>query len=131
MLRAIDECESFVNEWNNQIELLRIIKNQLTFIFHEIDDEAAVYTVFEVLNNRGLNVSWLDRFKSILMAVAFEDNKGNSAEHIKELHQIWGNIYATVGLHQGLNTQALRFGATLESSSQISAILGEEKAVDS
>ena len=103
----------------------------MTFIFHETDDEAAVYTVFEVLNNRGLNVSWLDRLKSMLMAVAFEDNKGNSTEHIKELHQIWGNIYAAVGLRQGLNAQSLRFAATLKFSSQISALLGEEKAVDS
>ena len=136
LLRAIRECERFVDEWD-RIELLVIIKNQLTFIFHEIDDEAAVYTVFEVLNNRGLNVSWLDRLKSILMSVAFEDKQGNSDEHINELHQIWGAIYETIGLPQGLSnnalrlsTEALRFGATLKSPTKTSKPLGEEPAVE-
>ena len=110
LLRAIDECNSFVEEWGDRIELLRIIKNQLTFIFHEIDDKAAVYTVFEVLNNRGLHVSWLDRLKNMLMSIAFEDNQGNSSEHIYELHRIWGQIYEAIGLRQGSSTESLRFG---------------------
>ncbi len=131
LLKAIHECESFVDKWDDRIELLKIVKNQLEFIFHEIDDESAVYTVFEVLNNRGFHVSWLDRLKSRLMSVAFEDNQGNSSEHIDELHRIWGKIYATIGLRQGLSTEALRFGATLLSPSRISKPLGEEGAVES
>ena len=132
LLCAIQECEAFVEKWNPdaRIKLLRIIKNHLTFIFHEIDDEAAVYTVFEVLNNRGLHVSWFDRLKSMLMSIAFEDNQGNSDEHIRELHDIWGKIYETIGLHQGLSTEALRFGASLDSLHQISKVLGEEQAVE-
>ena len=131
LLSAIHECESFVDSWGaRRIELAGIIKNQLMFIFHEIDDEAAVYTVFEVLNNRGLYVSWLDRLKSMLMSVAFENNKDNRDEHIKELHDIWGKIYETIGLRQGLSTEALRFGATFKSPSQISKPLGEEQAVE-
>ncbi len=130
LLRAIHQCKSFVNKWNNPIELLGIIKNQLRFIFHGIDDEAAVYTVFEVLNNRGLHVSWLDRLKSMLMAVVFEDDQGNSAELIGELHQIWGEIYETIGLREGIDTEALRFGATLRSPSEVSKPFGEGKAVE-
>ncbi len=130
LLNAISDCKSFVDDkWDNPMELLTIVKNQLHFIFHEIEDEAAVYTVFEVLNNRGLYVSWVDRLKSRLMSVAFEDNQGNSDEHINELHQIWGDIYQTVGLQQGLSTEALRFGATLTSSTPLSKPLGEEGAV--
>ena len=114
LLEAIRNCQTFVNRWKDNIfELLSIIKNQLYFIFHEITDEAAVYTVFEVLNNRGLYVSWLDRFKSKLMAVVFENDAGNRDEHIKQLHQIWGAIYEVVGLREGLDTEALRFAATL------------------
>ena len=131
LLKAIHECESFVDKWNDKIDLLKIVKNQLKFIFHEIEDESAVYTVFEVLNNRGLHVSWLDRLKSRLMSVAFEDDQGNSPEYIRELHQIWGKIYETIGLRQGLSTEALRFGATLKSPSRISKPLGEENAVES
>ena len=129
LLHAIRQCKSFVNKWKNPIELLGIIKNQLRFIFHQTDDEAAVYTVFEVLNNRGLHVSWMDRLKSMLMAVVFEDDQGNSAEHIDELHQIWGEIYETIGLREGIDTEALRFGATLRSSSELSKPFGEGKAV--
>lgn len=114
LLRAISDCQTFVNRWKDNIfGLLGIIKNQLYFIFHEIAEEAAVYTVFEVLNNRGLYVSWLDRFKSKLMAVVFENDAGNRDEHIKQLHQIWGAIYEVVGLREGLDTEALRFAATL------------------
>ena len=131
LLSAIHECEAFVNdEWDDGIELLGIIKNQLTFIFHEIDREAAVYTVFEVLNNRGLDVSWLDKLKSRLMAIAFADDQGNNDQHIRELHDIWGEIYATIGLRQDLSAEALRFGATLRSPSQVSRLFSEKNAVD-
>lgn len=131
LLNAIYQCESFVDEWIDRIELLRIIKNQLTFIFHEIDDEVAVYTVFEVLNNRGLRVSWLDRLKSMLMSVAFENSQGNADEHIEELHQVWGSIYEAIGLLQGMSTEALRFAATLKAKDRISKPFGEERAVGS
>ena len=33
LLRAIHECQSFVQRWENPIELLRLLKNQLWFIF--------------------------------------------------------------------------------------------------
>lgn len=131
LLKAIRECESFVDGWDDRIELLSIVKNQLTFIFHELEDEVAVYTVFEVLNNRGLQVSSLDKLKSMLMSVAFEDNQGNADEHIAELHRIWGEIYGTIGLRQGLDIEALKFGATLKSPSQISNPFSEEDAVKS
>ena len=131
LLSAINECEFFVDKWNDKIELLRIIKNQLTFIFYEINNEAAVYTVFEVLNNRGLHVSWLDRLKNMLMAIAFEENPDKSHKHINELHQIWGRIYGAIGLDRGGGTESLRFGAILKSFFQISKPLGEEAAVDS
>ena len=131
LLRAIRHCESFVNKYDDPMELLTIVKNQLYFIFHEITDEAAVYTIFEVLNDRGLHVSWLDRFKSRLMSIVFKDNQGNSEEHIHELHGIWGDIYKTVGLQQGLSTEALRFGATLRSPTPVSKPFGEERAVRS
>ena len=130
LLSAIHECNTFVDEWDNRIELLGLIKNQLKFIFHEINDEASVYTVFEVLNNRGLHVSWLDRLKSKLMKAAFEDNHGNATEHIYELHQIWGEIFEAIGLQQGLSTESLRFAATLKSPFQISKPLSEKRSVD-
>ena len=46
LLRAIHECQSFVKKWENPIELLRLLKNQLWFIFHETQDVESVYTVF-------------------------------------------------------------------------------------
>ena len=129
LLDAIRNCQTFVNRWKeNVFELLSIIKNQLYFIFHEITDEAAVYTVFEVLNNRGLYVSWLDRFKSQLMAVVFENDAGNRDEHIEQLHRIWGDIYETVGLREGVDTEALRFAATLRGYA-VRKPMSEEDAV--
>jgi Protein of unknown function DUF262/Protein of unknown function (DUF1524) len=131
LLTAIKDCTKFVNGWGDLIQLTGIIKNRLTFIFHEIDDEATVYTVFEVLNSRGLAVPWLDRLKSLLMGIAFEHGSGNKSEVIAELHEIWEGIYTTIGLQQGLSTEALRFAATLKSANQRSKALGEEEAVES
>lgn len=131
LLAGIRDCQEFVASWSDLIELTGIVKNKLTFIFHEIDDEATVYSVFEVLNSRGLSVPWLDRLKSLLMGIAFERGSGNKAEIIEELHGIWEGIYKVIGLRQGLSTEALRFAATLRSMSQRSKSLGEEEAVDS
>ena len=129
LLRAIHECKSFVKRWENSIELLRLLKNQLWFIFHETHDEEAVYTVFEVLNNRGLEVSWLAKLKSRLMEVVFETDQGNRSEHIDELHRIWGAFYGSVGLREGVDIEALSFAATLRFH-RVSRILGEGNAVE-
>ena len=129
LLRAIHECQSFVKKWGDPTELLRLLKNQLWFIFHETHDEEAVYTVFEVLNNRGLEVSWLAKLKSRLMEVVFETHQGNRSEHIGELHRIWGAFYGIVGLREGVDIEALTFAATLRFH-RVSRILGEGNAVE-
>ena len=130
LLRAIHECQSFVQKWENPLELLRILKNQLWFILHETKDVEAVYTVFEVLNNRGLEVSWLAKLKSRLMEVVSDAGQGNRVEHIEELHQIWGAFYGIVGLREGIDTEALIFAATLRYRYSIKKVLNEERAVN-
>ena len=137
LLSAIQECKKFVEGWRKEgdlIELARLIKNRLSFILHEISDEKHVYTVFEVLNSRGMEVAWLDRLKSILMGLAFSIESANREELIDELARIWSEIYAIIGRRQGLDTEALRFAATLYSSDMQnrpqSRPLGERDAVD-
>jgi hypothetical protein len=65
------------------------------------------------------------------MAIAFEHGSGNRDETIEELHGIWEGVYRTIGLRQGLSTEALRFAATLRSTGQRSKAFGEEDAVES
>ena len=131
LLRAMHECQSFVQRWGNPMELLRLLKNQLWFIFHETNDVETVYTVFEVLNNRGLEVSWLAKLKSRLMEVASDVGQDNRGEHIEKLHRIWGDFYATVGLRDGIDTEAFMFAATLKSRYRASKVFNEEGAVNS
>lgn len=107
-----------------------MLKNRLFLLLHEIDDEKAVYTVFEVLNSRGLDVSWIDRLKSIMMGAAFELKKANSAGIVTELHATWRDIYTVIGLRQGMSTESLRFAATLRLEVAASRTLGEEDSVD-
>lgn len=110
---------------------LALVKNRLTFILHQISDEKTVYTVFEVLNSRGIAVSWLDRLKNILMGQAFKlENDHTRKELVKDLHRIWGDIYSTLGLRQGLSAETLRFAATLFRSTRPSRTLGEQDSVD-
>lgn len=132
LLDAMAECEAFVRTWKESrplMELVTLLKNKLTFIFHELDKEAAVYTVFEVLNSRGLDVSWFDRLKSILMGQAFDAKTGNQHDTIEELHRLWRDIYGVIGLRTGLSAETLKVAATLWSPSQPSKPLGEEDAV--
>lgn len=133
LLRAITQCEEFVKSWKEAgslIELLALLKNHLTFVLHEIEDEGTAYTIFEVLNSRGLEVSYLDRLKSSLMGAAFELKAGNKREVIAELHHIWADIYRCIGLRQGMDTEALRFAATLTIDKSPSKPLDEKDALE-
>lgn len=134
ILEAIEGCNAFVSKWKDDDrklpQLVALLKNRLFFLLHEINDEKTVYTVFEVLNSRGLDVSWLDRLKSILMGAAFELKKANQKGVITELHNTWRDVYAVIGLRQGLSTEALRFAATLRASDAPSRPLGEQDSVD-
>ncbi len=132
LLAAIEECEQFVTDWQNSAnslgDLVALLYNRLTFIFHEISDESLVYTVFEVLNSRGLDVSWFDRLKSMLMAVVFDRAANNQSEFIETVHSLWTQVYRCVGLRLGLSTESLRFAATLRHPECPSRPLGEEDA---
>ncbi len=136
LLSAIEESDEFVHNWQGSglslAQLVSFLKNRLTFVFHEIHNEALVYTVFEVLNSRGLEVSWFDRLKSMLMAIVFEADTGTKDEIIDEVHQLWADIYRCVGLRLGMSTQSLRFAATLRLGleDRPSRLLSEEDATN-
>ena len=134
LLLGIEECKRFVARWlqsgKKLPDLAALLKNRLSFLLHEMQDERTVYTVFEVLNSRGLEVAWLDRLKSILMGTAFELQNGNVAALIEELHGKWRAIYAVMGLRQGLSSEALRYAATLRAKEAPSRSLGEKDSVD-
>jgi len=137
IIDAIAECEQFVKAWTAQpskklIELYSIIKNRLYVIFFEIEDEGIVYTVFEVLNTRGLDVTWFDRLKSLLMAVVFEaGSKSTKQDTVAELHRLWTDIYRALGMRwQSLNKETVRFAGTLRSPNAPARPLSEEDAVE-
>ena len=134
VLEAIEDCTAFVSNWTKEIDTLpslaALLKNRLTFLLHEIDDEKSVYTVFEVLNSRGLDVTAIDRLKSILMGAAFELKNANQTGIIDDLHTVWRDFYSVIGLRQGLSTEALRFAATFRTSEAPSRPLGEKESVD-
>ena len=131
LLSAMEDCEAFVADWQrngNSIEsLISLLNNRLTFVFYEIGDESLVYTVFEVLNSRGLEVSWFDRLKSNLMAIVFDSEDG-TIEVIDEVHQLWRQMYECVGLRLGQSTESMRFAATLWAPERPNRTLNPEDA---
>lgn len=132
---AFVECESFVAQWaadhGDLIKLLSILKNRIGFIFYILDDESSVYTVFEVLNSRGLEVDWLDKCKSALMGIVYEGYKPNVAiEHQNELHTIWSQIYLTLGKKAVPGHEVLRFAGTLKQEDEQSKPLSATAALD-
>ncbi len=134
ILLAIEDCKEFTTSWLEEhgdiIPLIALIKNKLFFLLHTIGDRKTVYTVFEVLNSRGMPVSWFDRLKSILMGDAYELEGINNEELINELHSIWKNIYRVIGIRSGISAEALRFTATLSSPSRPNKPIGEAASVD-
>ena len=136
LIAGVRDCEQFVAGWTtltggSLLDLFATVKNRLSVIFHEIEDEALVYTVFEVLNSRGLDVTWFDKLKSLLMAIVFENAEKDSREEtIGELHTLWTSIYSTIGMRQTLNKETLRFAGSLRVKDCPSRPLGEEDAAD-
>ena len=134
ILQCMKDCEEYVGKWRRSgrsiTDLVSLIKNRLTFILHEINEEALVYSVFEVLNSRGLDVSWFDRLKSMLMAIVFEHTVESNNEAINEIHELWAKIYRIVGLRIGLSSESMRFAATLWASNRPSRPFGEEDAAN-
>lgn len=137
LAKAFIECERFVDEWtekNNVLDLLILIKNRLNFIIHILDDEGSVYTVFEVLNSRGLEVDWLDKCKSMLMGIAFEKLKGKNEKIFKEnldwLHKYWSSIYESIGVTNISGSEIVRFAATLYHPDIQSRPLKAEDAIE-
>lgn len=136
LLCAFLECEKFVEEWcenNNILELLILIKYRLCFVFHELQNESTVYTVFEVLNSRGLEVDWIDKCKSMLMGIAYEEYNEDSnalSNTLEYLHKYWALIYRTIGVKEVPGSEILRFAATLYCPNEQSRVMKSEDAID-
>jgi hypothetical protein len=113
LMRAFRECEQFVEEWSNPIALLDALKNRIKFVFFVLDDAGSVYTVFEVLNSRGLNVDWLDKTKSALMGVAFEKKKKLPAAELSSVEHEWTEIYRVLGKERVKDDDVLTIAANL------------------
>lgn len=135
LFEAFIECETFVKSWGDDFELIslyQILMDQLKFILHIVEDEGVVYTVFEVLNSRGLDVDWLDKCKSMLLGIVFEVTEDKEAINstMSELHTIWGNIYRTIGLNEISGDEIVRFTATLLTDNSLSKTLSSEESLD-
>lgn len=117
LFQAFSECEKYVESFNSSeavLNLLKTVKNRLDFIFYVLEDAGAVYTVFEVLNSRGLAVAWLDKCKSKLMGVIFEKCSESSArDKMIILHDIWSKIYSVIGKRVVPDNEVLATAATL------------------
>lgn len=131
LANAITECETFVGRARDLMSLLRILRNRLGFVLHELTEEGDAYTVFEVLNSRGLPVDPLDKCKSSLMEIAFEHAESRAAqERVKEVHGHWKEVYAALGLSDVSTSEVLRFAATLHTGSRPNRTMPDDEALD-
>lgn len=133
--QAIIECERFVDSPQlNSIALLSLIKNYLYFIFQSLEDKGSVYTIFEVLNSRGLEVDWLDKCKSMLMGLLYEYSINSDLsvfeQHLKSLHSYWSNIYSEIGLQSISGQEIIRFAATLKQDKFAGRPISAEDALE-
>ncbi len=129
---AIVECERFVAGWSADgglVSLLSTVRNRMSMILHEVADESLVYRVFEVLNSRGLDVKWIDKLKSQLMASIYEHVPAGTRESgLAEMHVIWQTIYRTIGTDADHADEALQFAGTFARERAPNKILPQEEA---
>jgi hypothetical protein len=135
IFQAIKDCEKFINCHSNVVDLLALVKNYLNFIFQSLEDKGAVYTIFEVLNSRGLDVDWLDKCKSLLMGLLYEyasspENNDLFSQHLNELHSYWSDIYREIGLQNIPGHEIIRFAATLKEESGAGRPLSAEDTLE-
>lgn len=132
VVNAAVECEAFVAKWTEigtLVELVAVIRHKLSMIYHELDDEGTVYRVFEVLNSRGLDVRWIDKTKSQLMASIYEYvEKGSRSDGLHEMQTIWKDVYRQLGLDDDLGDEALRFAGTWSEEARPNRVLSEQDA---
>lgn len=125
---AITESQKFIENWcetRSLSDLYGVLKNNLYFVLHIIDNERLVYKIFEVLNSRGLTVEWLDRLKSIMMGILFE-NKATQAQ-LDTMRKTWSTIYSDMGVNSNYGSMAMRYLAALNGN--YSRIKSEEDCV--
>jgi hypothetical protein len=115
---AILDCQKFLGVWKQtrqSLDLMRLILHRLGFVVYDTEDGRVVYTLFEVLNSRGLAVDWLDKTKSVLMGKAYELSTTPTAQQaeIESLQSIWGRIYGEIAKQDIPGDEILRITATL------------------
>jgi hypothetical protein len=115
---AIQACKLFVQTWKSSsdiLSLMRIILHRLGFVVFDTEDSRVVYTVFEVLNSRGLAVDWLDKTKSVLMGRMYELSQTPTVAkaEIESLQGIWSHVYREIAKEDIPGEEILRITATL------------------
>jgi hypothetical protein len=113
LMNAFRECEKFVADWGNPVSLLDLLKNSIKFVFFVLEDPSAVYTVFEVLNSRGLTVDWLDKMKSTLMGIAFLKKRKLPINELDNIENEWTEIYRVLGKQRVSDGDVLTIAANL------------------
>ena len=131
LLEAISDCRKFVKKWKEDkstlVNLVAHINNDINLVYHQLDDESLVYSVFEVLNRRGLGISWFDQLKSMLISMVFDKNCDTDILH--EIHTRWSKIFSDIGTLP-VSTEILRFAATLTLHERNNRVISEEKSAD-
>lgn len=119
LLEAIEDCKRFVRTWRSTsgdvLGVMRLILQRLGFVVYDTEDTSAVYTLFEVLNSRGLEVDWLDKTKTALMGKVWElsSTEQAAAAEIQNLQGIWTQIYQELAKEDISGEEVLRISATL------------------
>jgi len=117
--QCIIECEKFVKDWKKDsdlVDLLSKVKNKLGFIFYQLNAEKTVYTVFEVLNSRGLQVNALDKSKSILLGTIYDiycEDTYSMKNHVDHVKYAWNQVYTLIGLNEIKDDDVVKYAATL------------------
>jgi uncharacterized protein with ParB-like and HNH nuclease domain len=95
--RLIDALEFFLAKLNNETdenleEIYKFLKSdKLNLVKLEVDNDILAIKIFEVINDRGLPLSYIDKFKSHLM---FLGKRSNLGIDLNAINQTFGAFFS-------------------------------------
>ncbi len=129
LITAMKKCRDYVESSNhNKEEMLKEILDKLFFVRHTITDDQTAYTVFEVLNSRGLPVEWLDKCKALLIGTVFEKNLDNQV--VDDVKKDFAKIFEQLNKTKVETDEIVRFASTLFDKTQTSKTLSAADGYD-
>lgn len=115
--RLLDACRFFNEYLEKKVQSLGTeaerwlsdfcdkLAHHLRFLRYHVDDDAEVGVIFEVTNDRGKELSELEKVKNYLLYLASKVDSGGTAGLAATVNKVWGGIFSRL-MERGLTRRS-------------------------